>query len=88
MAKILTVDEMLDALRWRVPEKHRLLVVAVEAVGNLVADTLASEFKVKVGPVESAGVLLAGTAAAVMPGHPGQECPAEIAAFDPEEPFA
>jgi hypothetical protein len=85
MAKELTLDDMIDLLTVRQHPAARSCQAVVEAIGTIMADTIAAALGVTSGAAEFQGALLAGTCAPFRPAFPGQPCPSPLSDYDPEE---
>ncbi len=85
MAKQLTLDEMLDCLIAMNHPTARICQAVVEAIGTVMADTIAAALGVTAGAATFQGATLAGTCAPFRPAFPGQPCPSPLSDYDPEE---
>jgi hypothetical protein len=85
MAKQLTLDEMLDLLTVTQHLATRSYQAVVEAIGTIMADTIAAALGVTAGAATFQGAFLAGTCAPFRPAFPGQHCPSPLSDYDSEE---
>ncbi|HUZ91548.1 MAG TPA: hypothetical protein VMU78_06580, partial [Methylocella sp.] len=85
MAKQLTLDEMLDCLVSINHPTARTCQAIVEAIGTVMAETIAAALGVSAGPATFEGAAFAGTCAPFRPAFPGQPCPTLLAHYDPDE---
>jgi hypothetical protein len=85
MTKQLTLDEMLDCLIAMNHPTARTCQAVVEAIGTVMADTIATALGVTAGTATFQGAALAGTCAPFRPAFPGQPCPDPLLHYDPEE---
>jgi len=85
MAKQLTLDEMLDLLTVMQHPATRSYQAVVEAIGTIMADTIAAALGVSAGAATFQGAALAGTCAPFRPAFPGQPCPSPLSDYDSEE---
>ena len=88
MAKILTLDEMLEvAIEERLPSAGSFRAV-LEEVGSILANALGAHLKVDVSPNTFEGVDLGGITASFKPLFEGQSLPKSLARFDPESDWS
>jgi len=85
MAKQLTLDELLDCLTVMNHPSARACQAVVEAIGTIMADTIAAALGVTAGAATFQGAFLAGTCAPFRPAFPGQPCPSPLSDYDSEE---
>lgn len=85
MTKTLTLDEMLDCLEMLKDPAAPALARALEAVGDLMAGTLARTLNVEFGATRREESAFAGTCATFWPKVPGQVCPEPLAMYDATE---
>ena len=85
MAKQLTLDEMLDCLIAMNHPTARTCQAVVEAIGTVMADTIATALGVTAGAATFEGTAFAGTCAPFRPAFPGQPCPSPLSDYDSEE---
>ncbi len=85
MAKQLTLDEMLDCLIAMNHPTARTCQAVVEAIGTVMADTIAAALCVTAGAATFEGATLAGTCALFRPAFSGQSCPSPLSDYDSEE---
>ena len=85
MAKQLTLDELLDCLTVINHPSARACQAVVEAIGTIMADTIAAALGVTAGAATFQGAFLAGTCAPFRPAFPGQPCPSPLSDYDSEE---
>jgi uncharacterized protein with GYD domain len=84
MSAQLTLDEMLQCLKDLDDPRAQEFRTILESVGTLMAQTLAEKLGVVALPANSEGPDLAGTCAGFRAAFEGQDCPAVLAAFDPD----
>ncbi len=84
MSAQLTLDEMLQALTDLGDPRAQDYRALLESIGTVMAQTLAGKLGVIALPAISEGPDLAGTCAGFRAAFEGQDCPAELAAFDPD----
>jgi hypothetical protein len=85
MAKQLTLDEMIESLTLMNHPAAGTCQAVIEAIGTLMADTIAAALGVTAGPATFEGTAFAGTCAPFRPAFPGQPCPSPLSDYDPEE---
>jgi len=85
MAKQLTLDEMIESLTLMNHPAAGACQAVIEAIGTLMADTIAADLGVSAGPATFEGTAFAGTCAPFRPAYPGQPCPSPLSDYDPEE---
>lgn len=85
MAKLLTLDEMLEAGRLSNLPGIEDTIKCFECLASIVAAELADHLDVETGPATFAGLALAGTCAPFYPKHASQPCPPPLDQFDPTE---
>jgi hypothetical protein len=85
MAKQLTLDEMIESLTLMNHPAAGACQAVIEAIGTLMADTIAAALGVTAGPATFEGTAFAGTCAPFRPTYPGQPCPSPLSDYDPEE---
>ena len=85
MTKILTLDEMLDVLTSINHPTTRTCQLIMEAVGTVMAETIAGELHVISSVATFEGAAFAGTCARFFPAFKGQPCPEPLSHFDQDE---
>ncbi len=83
LAKLLTIDEMLEAARLSKMDGANIFVDIIEAVANQLAERLCLHLNVDVDLAHfdyPGGILVP-----FYPKEPGQECPEVLKHFDPDE---
>jgi hypothetical protein len=85
MAKQLTLDELLDCLTVMNHPTARSCQAVVEAIGTIMADTIAAALGVTAGAATFEGIAFAGTCAPFRPAFPGQPRPSPLSDYDSEE---
>lgn len=83
MAKILNIDDMLEAAEQSNMPEFRAHADRLEDAASELALALAKHLKIEAGPAEWMGIGLAGLAATFNPTSEGQECPELIDECDP-----
>src|SRR5208282_6745947 len=76
---------MLDCLIAMTHPTARTCQAVVEAIGTVMADTIATTLGVTAGAATFEGTAFAGTCAPFRPAFPGQPCPSPLSDYDPEE---
>jgi hypothetical protein len=85
MAKQPTLDELLDCLTVMNHPTARACQAVIEAIGTVMADTIAAALGVTAGAATFQGAALAGTCSPFRPAFPGQPCPSPLSDYDSEE---
>jgi hypothetical protein len=85
MTKQLTLDEMIECLSSMNHPTASTCKAVVEAIGTIMADSIAAALGVTAGPATFEGTAFAGTCAPFRPAFPGQPCPSPLSDDDPEE---
>jgi hypothetical protein len=83
MAKILTLDEMLEVLQAESLPCAEGFKMTLEAVGTRMAQELAAHLGITCRPAVSEGLTFAGTCAAFSPVHVTDQCPDALKHLDP-----
>ena len=82
MAKQLTLDELLDCLTVMNYPTARTCQAVIEAIGTVMADSIAAALGVTAGAATFQGAALAGKCSPFRPAFPGQPCPSPLSDYD------